>query len=177
MKPKKKIFLCFICLLSFLVSFSQIENVKEKERFHQSQVFFEGGGPGISLSANYEKSFWKEKNGIGFRAGTGIVPFISTAGLTIPVGFNYVHGRKHSFELGFGATPLIFTGKNSDDSELLLYFLTGYRQLFFNGDVIGRMLFSPFLAREGSIFASNLDIKGKFIPYGGISLGFASKRK
>jgi hypothetical protein len=167
----------FFILLLALDSVSQTLNAKPMGTYHRSQLFGEAAGTGVGLSLHYESMYWRGKNGIGFSAGGGLCPFIDAAAITIPFGLDYVYGNKYGFELGFGSTPLIFTGEYASDSEWMLYFLGGYRQSLLDGDLIGRIFFSPFLAKEGSILASNLDVKGKFIPYGGVSLGILLKKK
>jgi len=171
----KTIALCVAFLFS-VYSACHSQDAISHERFRESQLFGEASGPGVGLSLNYQKLFWIANNGIGFSAGAGLCPFIDAAAITLPFGLNYVHGKKHAFELGIGSTPLIFTGEYSSDSEWMFYCLGGYR-FFLNGNLIGRIFFSPFLAKEGSILASNLDVKGKFIPYGGISLGIVLHKK
>ncbi|MGZ3924323.1 MAG: hypothetical protein ACXVBJ_11185 [Flavisolibacter sp.] len=167
----------FVASMFFIHGICRAQDATPYERSCQSQLFGEASGPGVGLSLNYEKLFWKANNGVGFSAGAGLCPFIDAAAITIPFGLNYVHGRKYAFELGAGSTPLVFTGAYSSDSEWMFYLLGGYRQLLLKGDVIGRIFFSPFLAKKGSILASNLDVKGGFIPYGGISLGLILKKK
>ena len=167
----------FFTVLIFHHSVSHAQETDAKARSQESQLFGEASGPGVGLSLNYEKLFWKGRNGIGFSAGTGLCPFIDAAAITVPFRLSYVHGKKHAFELGFGSTPLVFTGKYSSDSEWMVYFLGGYRRLLLNGDVVGRIFFSPFIAKEGSLLASNLGVNGKFIPYGGLSLGVLLKKK
>jgi hypothetical protein len=169
--------LFLILTLASLLSIAQTGNKQPQDRHTGSQLFGEAAGTGVGLSLNYERIYWRGNNGLGFSAGAGLCPFIDAAALTLPFGLNYVHGKKYGLELGFGSTPLIFSGEYSSDSEWMLYFLGGYRQSFLEGDVIGRIFFSPFLAKESSILASNLDVKGKLVPYGGISLGIALKKK
>src|SRR6188768_653430 len=78
----KTITLYLISFFACLVSFSQMQNVKEEEKHQQSQIFGEVSGPGVGLSVNYEKIYWKGKDGFAFCAGVGLCPFISTAAIT-----------------------------------------------------------------------------------------------
>lgn len=120
-------------------------------------------------------NFWKNKNGLALSAGAGVLPFPGSGAITIPFGLRYLHGEKYCYELGVGITPIVFTSKNSSDTEWPLHLLIGCRSFFLDGSLIGRIFFSPFIVKKESVFASNLDMKGNFIPYGGLSLGIIIK--
>ena len=168
----------FLIILEFLqlVTFSQTGNDKKKEdKSYRSQIFGEGAGPGVMISINYEKKIGQGKSFIAVRGGTGLVIFsgFGNTGFTIPLGLSYIHRERLSYELGGGLAPLILTGKNNSGTELLIYSLIGYRYVFRDSPLIGRIFFSPLFVKKGSIISSNFEIKGQFIPYGGISLGVA----
>ncbi|MEJ7559635.1 MAG: hypothetical protein WKF66_15105 [Pedobacter sp.] len=146
-------------------SFAQDASVVEKRA---QNVFVEIGGQGLLFTANYDTRFFKQRNGLGGRAGIGYISIDDENVTTVPIALNYLLGKgKHFFEIGLGAT---FIGSSEgtsilfdDDSE---------------GTVLGTMSFnyrlqpvdSGFSLRAGfnPIFNSR-----DFIPYfAGLSLGY-----
>jgi hypothetical protein len=75
---------------------------------YRKSVFVEMGGNGIGISANLDMRFKPgRKDGMGFRAGAGVVPYAGRSFLTLPLAINYIAGKKKSaFESGIGITAL-----------------------------------------------------------------------
>ena len=175
---KKIIFCSLFC--SCQTTFSQNNSNSEKKSYnYQSQIFGEVAGPGIMISINYEKKLGYQKSGMAVRGGTGFIVFpgFGNGGLTFPLGVSYILSKKQFYEFGCGITSLILIGKNNSGNELLLYSLIGYRYIFKDAPLIGSVFFSPLFVKKGSVISSNFDIKGQFIPYGGISLGIVFIKK
>lgn len=67
--------------------------------------YAELGGAGGFLSFNYDTRLTKSYNGLGIRAGAGLLFDFDNVGYTIPVALNYLWGDKaHFFELAAGAS-------------------------------------------------------------------------
>jgi hypothetical protein len=86
-------------------------------------IYFELGGAGLAFSANYDKRFNKQVDGLGFRVGIGYSFTSDFKYTTIPLGVNYLIGDNHKgrfFEAGINGT-LLFTGSdNAYSTELFL---------------------------------------------------------
>lgn len=82
----------------------------------EPQAFYaELGGNGVILSANYDRRFNKTAGGLGFRIGLGNSFDSYTTFTTLPVGINYLLGKRgHYFEAGIGGT-LLLLGDSKDD--------------------------------------------------------------
>lgn len=130
-------------------------------------IFIELAGQGLLFTANYDTRFGIKRDGIGARAGVGIVAVDGSNMLTVPVSLNYLLGKGNKFfEIGLGATYL---GLNGDDDS------------FFDeneSNIIGTMAFMyryqpedrGFSFRGGLTPVFNSDF---FLPYFlGLSLGY-----
>ncbi len=95
----KKLLLLALLTLAFISnSFGQNYN-------KLNTLYFELGGNGLFLSANYERQILK-KTRLNFHIGTGIYG-LKTSELTIPFGVNYllrIQKSKTYLQFGFGAT-------------------------------------------------------------------------
>ncbi|KGN99583.1 hypothetical protein HR11_04930 [Porphyromonas macacae] len=86
---------------------------KEETNYIPKTVFVELLGPSGNVGLNFDMRLSKQLNGLGARAG---LSFISAGGnsiLGIPLGLNYLLGKRGKyFEMGAGASLFVF---NSDD--------------------------------------------------------------
>jgi len=71
---------------------------------HRTTVFVEFFGNGLGVSGNFDMRLKLNINdGLGVRAGAGIFETY----ITLPLGLNYIAGKKKSgFESGIGITPI-----------------------------------------------------------------------
>ena len=77
-------------------------------------VFVELGGPGF-ISANYDVRLSKINDGFGVRVGVGIISDLQASGITLPVGLNYLIGKRNNFiEIGAGASYVRLPNVNQD---------------------------------------------------------------
>ncbi len=76
----------------------------------QKIIFLEGLGAGVYASVNFDMRFKKDENdGFGFRAGVGNSFILDENIMTIPLGVNYVFGkRKHGLLAGVNGTVGVF---------------------------------------------------------------------
>ncbi len=148
----KKLFLSIACSAASFALFAQQDSVflkKESKKKvitdRQPQLIFaELGGPGVVLSANYDRRFTKETGGFGYRIGLGYSFMNDFKFTTIPVGVNYLMGDKSRgrfFEVGLNGTMIFinddlyndggfFTVDNVDNQRKTLFMtslLFGYR--------------------------------------------------
>jgi hypothetical protein len=135
-------------------------------------VFIEILGNGLGFSANFDARFAKKENGLGFRAGIGIVPGTGkdevlsfSSILTIPAGLNYLAGKgPHYFEGGLGATYISGSVKIFDEegkgNGLIFVPSAGYRYAAKGKGFQARIIISPLIGGGTAIF------------WGGISIGF-----
>ncbi|MCW3118789.1 MAG: hypothetical protein JWM28_2871 [Chitinophagaceae bacterium] len=81
---------------------------------YRKTAFLEVGGNSIGFSANYDMRLRPDRNdGPGFRAGLGYLPDIDNTYITIPVGLNYIVGkRKSGLETGLGITGIYDSDPN-----------------------------------------------------------------
>ena len=97
-------------------------------------VYVELGGPGF-ISANYDVRLSKSNNGLGVRAGIGIISDLQASGFTIPIGLNYLVGKRKNFlEIGSGVSYVHLPSVNQDqpfnfpgESFLVGYGWLGYK--------------------------------------------------
>lgn len=124
----------------------------------QTTVFTELGGMGASiLSLHLEQRLGKKPSGFGFRAGAGL----TFPAITIPVGVNYLLGRrKHFLELGLGSTLIIDLhagqGKRKQPNVAITSSL-GYRYQKPEGGISWGVGISPLYSKEGNCW--------EFVPY------------
>ncbi len=174
-----------ILLFSSLIVNAQTSEIDEDNPNSGRQVYAEIGGPGVIFSANFDSRFKKGSDlGLGYRVGLGFGVsdqynyyynnytdeagshyYVSSSSetssyLTIPIGINYVFGKKsspHSFEIGGGVT---FLSKkidlyNYDDSYNPGYVIGHtsfmYRKKPLNGGFTWRIGFTPIIGTAGDI--------------------------
>lgn len=118
----------------YLITILAIIPLLSKAQKATKTVYAELGGPGF-LSANYDARLLRSNKGLGFRVGVGTVFDSYTAGITIPVGINYLVGKEKNFlELGLGASYVHLPSVNQDqpfnfpkESFIAPYGWIGYR--------------------------------------------------
>ena len=173
-----------ITILCFIVYVAKAQDTVflKKEASHRTytdrepQVFFvELGGPGL-LSANYDRRFAKQTDGWGFRGGLGYLNSSDYSLYSVPIGINYLAGRKGKYlELGLNESLLfinvnhnynydnsvqIFDTYATDHSTIALTSLTiGYRSQPIVGGFCFRAGLMPYTTFEGS---SNLSFYVSF---------------
>ncbi|TAF47243.1 MAG: hypothetical protein EAZ64_00780 [Sphingobacteriales bacterium] len=98
----------FILLLVFLISINAKAQPNTPTVKRAQNVYVELLGQGIFLTANYDTRFANKRDGRGGRAGIGFISAGSSAITTIPIGINYLIGKKSSFfEVGLGVTYIL----------------------------------------------------------------------
>ncbi len=133
----------------------------------EPQVFFvELGGPG-QLSANYDRRFAKQTDGWGFRGGLGYLNSSDYSLYSVPIGLNYLAGKKGKYlEVGLNESLIvvnvtskyyynnyvqIFDKKVTDQATIPLTSLTiGYRSQPVIGGFCFRGGLMPYTTFEGS---------------------------
>jgi hypothetical protein len=151
------------------------------------QVYVEMGGGGVLFSASFDSRFAHgETLGAGFRAGLGFGVYSrylhddgyyygnmqTSSYVTIPVGINYIFGKKtspHTFEIGMGVTALtrkvtLYTYDNGadDNGYVIGHASFMYRRQPRNGGVTWRIGFTPIVGTSGDIW-----------PSGAVGIGYA----
>ena len=111
---KKILFITVLFLGAGVCSHAQTDTIKLRELSRQPRivtdrppqaVYFQIGGSGPILSANYDRRFGKKLNGAGFAVGLGYWRDFGIDIFSIPVSINYLLGRKtHYLELAAGTT-------------------------------------------------------------------------
>lgn len=122
-------------------------------------VYFQIGGSGPVLSANYDRRFSNRLNGFGFSVGVGYWAETDAFGhlsiFSVPVSINYLIGRKtHFLELAAGTT--FVSGKSEDwfddgtekGSGFIHHANLGYRHQPATGGFFFRGGFSPLFAED-----------------------------
>lgn len=162
------------------------QSAKAQEEISGKVAYTELGGPGVLLSINYDSRIKKgERLGLGYRVGAGfsIHDFDSTdvdewghmdydtrSYYTIPVGLNYVLGKKyspHMLEVGAGATFLtrkvsLFYYEVDTPGHFIGHVSFMYRCVPLDGGFSFRIGFTPVIGTSGDIF-----------PMGAIGFGYA----
>lgn len=157
---------CLLCLVLSASCVAQDKNFPDAPGRAQC-VYGEIGGNGLLLSANYDFRFAKKQKGIGGRAGMGIIGALGFAGLTVPIGINYLAGKKdHFFEAGLGATFITITSTWFDDggagSTVFFVPSAGYRYQPSDVGFTGRIFVSPIIAQGGGTFWAGISAGYKF---------------
>lgn len=142
-------------------------------------IFAELGGNGIILSANYDRRFSKTVDGLGLRFGLGYSFSSDEKFATLPLGINYLLGKKgRYFEMGLGGT-FIFVNSSwkrySDvfyigDAEITANGSTlfakminvGYRRQPINGGFNFRGGVSPFFLKGAASMGAYLSVGYNF---------------
>ena len=149
---KKLLVSVCLCILA-VTAFCQQRN-REKVVYGEF-VYLSGLGV---ITANFDSRFAKKQDGLGYHLGAGILSGGSTTVFIIPVGLNFLKGKKapHYFEGGLGVN--IITDKDYGSSAVFVPSI-GYRyQRKVNG-VSFRFFLAPWISQE-------------FLLAGGISIGY-----
>ncbi len=128
-------------------------------------AYVEIGGPGLA-SANFDMRFSKIQNGGGFRVGAGAFSINGISAVTVPVGLNYLIGKKSNFfEVGAGYT---FVNLNSTSKSTTKNFNESF------GNITIGYRYAP--AKKGFFFKAELTpvFSGNFfLPYfAGLGFGY-----
>lgn len=91
---KNLTFTIITVLSTGLFSYGQQTPIIEKRA---QNIFVEFLGQGLLVTANYDTRFTNKRNGIGGRIGIGYINDSVNGITTIPVGINYLLGKKSSF--------------------------------------------------------------------------------
>jgi hypothetical protein len=122
-------------------------------------LYFQLGGSGPVLSANYDRRFSKKLNGAGFAAGIGYWRDFGISMVSVPVSLNYLIGRKtHFVELAAGTTflsasTLDWYEEDETASGFIHHVNLGYRHQPALGGFFFRGGFSPLFG-GGEAFMS-----------------------
>lgn len=123
---------------------------------YASNLFLEFGGNGALLSLNYDMRFQKRNNGIGGRAGIGIVPGLNfgsgstPAIIMLPLAINYlIGGKANLLELGAGLTfssgDVGLLGESEINAGTVFIPSVGYRYQSLTKGFTGRVVISPLI--------------------------------
>ena len=183
----KKMILSFVILGAMLVSSQQVKS--QENEIRGKQIFAELGGPGVLFSINFDSRFKNnERLGFGYRIGAGTCfgefedgtytgyngqeysEWVTRSYYTIPLGVNYILGKKnsaHMFEIGAGATFLtrkvsLFCYDVEKAGNVIGHLSFMYRISPVNGGVSFRIGFTPVIGTSGDMF-----------PMGGVGIGYA----
>jgi len=140
---------------------------EEKYSKHGSQIQMEILGSGGQFSFHFESRFKKRVDGFGYTVGFGVAPYdleetCNDGGfVTIPVGLNYLLGKKvHMLEMGAGMVLKIFGGGTKvycpaiDDNffengdPVYFYSLLGYRYQPASKRLSWRVFVSPLFQKD-----------------------------
>jgi len=175
-KGIKKLVTISVTIWVFNLSlFAQEEHVSGK------LFYTELGGPGVAMSANFDKRFDSNSRlGFGFRVGAGFgrknhayYDFDgnyqgSLTYYSFPVGLNYVFGKPNcfkTFEVGVGLS--LFTQKvsfynyNEKDGNVIGFLAFMYRSMPLDGGFSWRIGLTPIIGTSGNMF-----------PMGAIGIGY-----
>ncbi len=172
-------FLFFVVLFFSQITFAQTTTEEDEGPYRGYQVYGEIGGPGVVFSANFDSRFkqgtdlgWGYRVGLGFGVGDESYGYYSydyeyyyydtktISYLTIPLGINYVFGKKrspHTFEVGLGTTILSksISLYNYDDHYQTGNFIGHasfmYRKKPIDGGFTWRIGFTPIVGTAGDI--------------------------
>ncbi|HOY48332.1 MAG TPA: hypothetical protein PL185_03020 [Flavobacteriales bacterium] len=158
------------CFGFSLLADAQIDTIKyEHYRSAKNCIYGEIAGSGYLLSVHYERTLWmNESLSFNARIGVGSALFINAIPL---VGLNATYGKKASkLEVGFNAIRTYTFGIMGGESTYLMGNpILGYRYQKANGFLF-RATVCPFfpLYDPDNWLQSRL-----FVPYGGLSFGYA----
>ena len=181
----KKSIIIFIMVSVLLAVYQPI---KSQEDIKGKMFYSELGGSGVIFSLNFDSRFKAgERLGWGFRAGFGssVENFdwnvvFNTVGddnepkmrsyYTIPVGINYILGKKNSaksFEIGAGTTFLtrkanLFYYNVKTPGHFIGHLNFMFRRVPLNGGLAFRVGFTPIIGTSGDIY-----------PMGAVGFGYA----
>jgi hypothetical protein len=168
-----------------------IQTVKSQEQVSRKYIFSEFGGPGVIFSINFDSRFKNhERLGLGYRIGMGfgISSFRENSSVeesyddglfydntvtrtyySVPVGLNYVFGKKtsaHTFEIGAGTTFLtrkvsLYYYDYEKPGHFIGHLQFMYRRVPVDGGFSFRVGFTPIIGTSGDLF-----------PMGAIGFGY-----
>jgi hypothetical protein len=155
----KKFAILTFCCLGFLFTKAQVtDTIRLSEMSKGPKIvtdrapqalYFQLGGSGPILSANYDRRFAKTLNGAGFAVGLGYWNIGGESMFSVPVSLNYLFGRKsHFIEIAGGTTfisasVLDWTGENENETGFIHHINLGYRHQPAAGGFFFRGGFSP----------------------------------
>lgn len=154
-------------MLTAIAAFGQAEEEEPADKpasRNAKQLYVELLGPGGFYSINYDFRFGQKEKGLGMRAGASAIFAGGDGFVSLPVGLNYLAGRKGNYmELGGGAS--LVTGEDFlEGSGVYGYLTMGYRrQAYRKRGITWRANFSPLFFFEGGF---------TLIPWVGFSLGY-----
>jgi|AntRauTorcE11897_2_1112592.scaffolds.fasta_scaffold01801_8 hypothetical protein len=171
---KRFIVLIFVIVFSVQLGCAQVSVTtdsnnakKENNERIKNVIYLELGGNGVGYSFNYERRlggrFWG-------RIGASYFPdaFLDLA--TVPLGVSYLFGKNSSFlELGLGTTLAYAESEGLFDSQdeqvfgAALNATIGHRLQPPGSSFFWRIAFTPLFS----------PVAGKFLPTGGLSLGYS----
>lgn len=141
-----------LLIASFLILTFPKSGISQNET-KRDAIFLEGLGSGIFYSFNYDWRFKDQSKGLGAKIGLGYTGIDGFKLATIPIGFNYLLGKKRNFlELGFGTTVILLSRTNStaattdpriSGTGLMLNGIIGYRTVSKTGFLL-RAGLTPF---------------------------------
>lgn len=177
-----KFLVATILLFSSVFTFAQSQDDEQISSYSGNQVYAEFMGPGVIFSANFDSRFRSGTGlGLGYRVGLGFgladqyyYDYYSESGyyssssnlksyVTIPVGINYVFGKKsspHTFEVGAGVTlltrkiDLYNYGDTYQPGYVIGHTTFMYRRKPINGGFTWRIGFMPVIGTGGDISPS-----------------------
>jgi hypothetical protein len=172
-------------------SFVWAQSLKAQDEAIKGRLFYaELGGPGVITSINFDSRFKTgERLGLGYRVGVGFgihtfdeydesdengyynSVYHTKSYYSIPVGLNYVLGKKKSanaFEIGAGASfltrkvSLYYYDNNEKPGHFIGHISFMYRRVPVNGGFTFRIGFTPIIGTSGDLF-----------PMGAIGFGYS----
>lgn len=185
----KVLFFLTIFLGASTLAGAQEQQIQHEARTTGNQFYAELMGPGVVFSANFDFRFSPAQEGLGWGlrmgVGYGLYSFDEYAGMngisgesyqvhsfaTIPLGINYVFGKKnspHAFEVGAGATVLTrsvaiyYYGDKETFGNIIGHTSFMYRRKPVNGGFTWRIGFTPIIGTAGDLY-----------PSGSFGLGYA----
>lgn len=138
----------------------------------RQMVYLEGMGAGIFATANFDMRFKKDaREGLGFRAGIGNSSIaIDESITTIPVGINYVYGKKRSALLlganaAFGLYDIPKGEQDGNYSHFVPSLEIGYRFRPMTRGVAFQVTYNPLFNT----------VDGTMPAYFGVGIGYSWK--
>ena len=180
----KKSVIIFVAIAGLFLTLNQSLSAQD-ENIANKGFYTELGGPGLIMSANFDARFKPgERLGFGYRLGAGFCVHdfaddinewgyrenVTRTYYSIPVGFNYLFGKRNSsaiFEVGGGVTFLtrkvsLFYYDVEKPGNLIGFATFMYRRMPVNGGFMFRIGFTPVIGTSGDLF-----------PMGAVGFGYA----
>lgn len=156
--PEKTELILNKIILLFAVFCLTTGTLRAQEKETNNIVFGEAGGNGLLLSINYER-FLTHNLSVRTGFGTGLLFLIN-----VPLMINYYVGDIRKLELGAGIIYIDYLPADLMDETgpIVLTFTIGHSFHPLNGGFILRFSFTPMYSFQIQ----------KFIPWGGISVGY-----